>query len=176
MSLARVSKIRQYLYCSGCNGKLKVDCGICRKLICKRCDLGITYDTDYGYIHKACKTQANNQLQEVNVDTIRGLSYSERMKILTTRAEWLKRQRLQDKKEIRRIELKKYKLIWANNGLCPNCKEHDPIFRAGDCLKCYGMRRKSARARDKKEREEKQKRKEQKQKRKDQKRGKNNEP
>ena len=166
MSLARISKIRQYKYCPDCNRKLKTDCGICRKLICLNCDLGITHDTDYNYIHKACKTEDNNQLQEVNVDTIRGLSYSNRIKILITRAEWLKRQRKQDRLDIRRRETQKYKHLWTKQGLCPNCKEHEPIFKGGDCLKCYGTRIRSARARAKAEKESRHKAKEQKQKRK----------
>jgi hypothetical protein len=135
-------KIRQWKYCPTCKEKMKEECRICRQKICLLCDLELIWDANYGTIHEKCQIEATKQLQEINIETIKGLSYSDRMKILTIRNDWLKRQRKQDKKEVSnrraRIYRKTKVAFWKEQGLCPYCKEHDIIFKGGRCLKCYG--------------------------------------
>jgi len=80
----------------------------------------------------------DNELEEINIDTIKHLRYVDKGQVLAVRREWLKRQRLQDKKDLRRQEGRKYNFFWAKQGLCPNCKEHEIIYKSKLCLKCYG--------------------------------------
>jgi hypothetical protein len=97
----------------------------------------------------------DKQIQEINIDTIKNLSWIEKGQILLTRKEWLKKQRLQDKKDLRRQEKRKHDFKWTREGLCPNCKEHDIIFRTKLCLKCYGKILKIGRKRRKKNKKKK---------------------
>ena len=137
----RWKKIRQWKYCPDCQQKMRKECGICRQLICLNCDLGIIWDDNYGRIHKTCKTQENKELQEVNIETIKGLTYEQRMKVLIVRNDWLKRQRQQDRNEVIGRKNRIYRRImfnfWTKQGRCM-CKEHDIIFKSNKCLLCYG--------------------------------------
>ena len=137
----RWRKIRQWKYCPDCQQKMTKECEICRQKICPLCDLGLIWDENHGTIHKTCQTQANNQLQEINIETIRGLSYEDRLKVLIVRKDWLKRQRMQDRREVMGRMNRIYRRImfnfWIKQGRCL-CKEHDIIFKSNKCLLCYG--------------------------------------
>lgn len=93
-----------------------------------------------------------NQLREINVETIKDLSNIDKGMVLSVRREWLKRQRLQDKKDLRRQEVIKHNFKWTSKGLCPNCKEHEIIYKSNYCMKCYGkilkLGRKKSRIKD----------------------------
>ena len=91
-----------------------------------------------------------DEIQEVNVETIKNLSYNEKGTILSVRRDWLKRQRLQDKKDLRKQEMRKFNFFWNKQGLCPSCKEHEIIYKAKICLKCYGKMLKHQRKKSKK--------------------------
>jgi len=80
----------------------------------------------------------DNELEEINIDTIKHLDWVDKGQVLAVRREWLKRQRLQDKKDLRRQEGRKQKFYWTKKGLCYSCKEHDIIYKCDYCLKCYG--------------------------------------
>jgi len=80
----------------------------------------------------------DKELQEINIDTIKHLRYVDKTSVLAIRKDWLKRQRIQDKKDLKKQELRKHNFLWTKKGLCPNCKEHETIYKAKLCLKCYG--------------------------------------
>ena len=138
----RWKKIRQWKYCPDCQQKMKKECGICRKLICPNCDLGLEYNTDYGLIHKTCLIINPLPLQEVTIDVVDNLPPMEKSKVLAVRYDWLRRQRKQDKKEIAtrkgRIYRTTHRKFWLEQGRCPQCEGHDIIFKAHKCLLCYG--------------------------------------
>jgi hypothetical protein len=94
----------------------------------------------------------DNQLQEINIDTIKHLSWVDKGQVLLVRREWLKRQRTQDKKDLRKQEGRKHKFKWTKQGLCPNCKEHDIIYKSDYCMKCYGKILKKGRKKRKEKR------------------------
>jgi len=75
---------------------------------------------------------------EVTADFTRSLPFRNRMRCLEERVKWLKRQRKQDKNNLRNQSEIIRRFEWTKKGLCHNCSEHNPIFneKRGICKTC----------------------------------------
>jgi hypothetical protein len=85
------------------------------------------------------------ELLEINCDTLRELSYLDKLKVLKVRADWLYRQRLTDRVMLRRQEVRAQKVAFLSKGICPHCRKHPVNKGHRICLMC--AIRKSARTR-----------------------------
>jgi hypothetical protein len=88
----------------------------------------------------------------IDIEYTRSLEPRARMICNIERQKWLKRQRKQDKKDLKKQIHLIDEFKWTKKGLCPACKEHEIIYKAKRCLKCYGKLLKKQRKKTRKKR------------------------
>ena len=74
---------------------------------------------------------------KLNMEDLQRMSFLERMHALQERATWLEQQRAAEKHIYIQENKTSASTTWKLKGLCPNCKEHSPIFKQGRCKACY---------------------------------------
>lgn len=79
------------------------------------------------------------QLQEVTQETVRGAG-PYRGFILQARQDWLKRQREQDKKEVKREYDKKQRMLCKHYGICITCQKRTVEKGKSHCKLCIKVR------------------------------------
>lgn len=81
------------------------------------------------------------QLIEMNAEAVRKLSFMDRQEVLRVRKAWLKEQRENDVKEVRRREQKVKSFLLRKRNICRRCKKKE-VTTLCYCKECYEKYRK----------------------------------